>query len=156
VIKPNRRNLEASLKGVFEPGCSCWRPCACKSDIRKCLIAAPVIDRDKYRRRRHGLHVPDHSAAFRTLRISPVGVSEPRDAMFNVVQIQDPIGSGRRPKAFAFNDELSPAFLRIRLVSIKVNPLNVRTLLFPACTRPVVRVRLITAFSYRCDLIVRV
>ncbi len=70
----------------------------CRTGLQgwKCLNAAPVIDRDKYRRRRHALHVPDHSAAFRTLRVSPVEVSEPRDAMFNVVQIQYPIRSGRR------------------------------------------------------------
>jgi hypothetical protein len=150
------RNLEVSLKGMFEPGRPRWDPSARESKVRKRLIPTFVIYRYKYRGRGHGLDVSDHGAAFRTFRISPVRVSEPPDTVFDIVQVQDPIRSGRSSKTFAFHYELPAAFFWIRFISIKINPLKIGAFLFTTRPRSIIWIWLITAFSHRRDFIIGV
>jgi hypothetical protein len=66
--------------------------------------------------------------------------------MSDVIQVEHPIGAKRLTNAFAFNNELLATAMRVRLVLVPKNPLEIGALLFTRYARYVIRVRLIVAF----------
>src|SRR6266702_451771 len=112
VMEPDRRNLEISFTMV-KPGRSADDPNACGREVWKQLVTTLGVDNSQYRGRCSSLHIADHRAALGTLRISPIGMPEARNAVFDVVQVQPPVSSRRIAKTLAFDDKLFAAPLRI-------------------------------------------
>ena len=83
--KLDRRNLEAPLKAMAKSRRASAYPCVYGSQVRKRLTTAFGVDRGEDRRRRHGLHIADHGAALGPFRICPIRMSEPSDAMLEVI-----------------------------------------------------------------------
>jgi hypothetical protein len=66
--------------------------------------------------------------------------------MLDVIHVEHPISARRLAEALAFHNELFAAALRVQLVLIKIDPLEVRPFLFALGARFIIRVWLIVAF----------
>ena len=66
--------------------------------------------------------------------------------MRNVIDVEYPISTTMLTKPFAFHNELLAAAFRMLLVPVKINPLEVRALVFTRDASLVIRVWLIVAF----------
>jgi hypothetical protein len=76
--------------------------------------------------------------------------------VITVVHIEDPIGTGWFAKPLAFDNELLAASLWVRLVSIQIDPLKIRTLLLALGSRLIVGVGLIIALQDGGEFFIRI
>src|ERR1035437_427216 len=139
------RGLKRSFKRVLQ-SVAAGRRRSGRDKIRQGVSASLFVDFRQHLRWFHALPIANHCPAAETLRVSPFRVPEPADTMSDVIHVEFPISTTGLAKPLAFHNELFAATLRIRLVLVMINPLEVRPFPFPCGARFIVWVWLIVAF----------
>src|ERR1700683_5377949 len=112
-MQSERRNLDRSLKTVFQTADGTEIPTSYEDEIRQSVLASFVIDFLPNLRCFHALPETDHGAAGKPLGIRPFRVSKSSNAVAHIVYIKNPIRTRRHAEPLRFDNELLTATVRV-------------------------------------------
>src|SRR5271157_427060 len=146
--EPEGRNVERPLEGMLKVGYAAAFPTAREKKVWQITLMRFFVDFLQDLRGLHALPVAHHRCACKPLRISMLRVFKSLNAVIGIVKIKNPLRARRIPKPLAFDNELLATPLRIKLIAVQENPLEIWPFVLAFRASLIIGIRLIIALLH--------